>query len=303
MTSPKQSVSFLRRKFDAVGFHPSAKRGQNFLIDLNLLDLLVRAADLQPNDVVLEIGTGTGSLTTRLACQAAAVVTVEVDPQLAQLAREQFDSQARIVLLQQDVLLHKNRLHPSVLNAVHAELARVPTANFKLVANLPFAVATPVISMLGCELPPSSMTVTIQKELADRIVATPCTKDYGSFSVWVQCQCWAMLVRELAPTVFWPRPQVASAIIQLILDPGRRAAVEDLAWFQQFIRTVFLHRRKRLRGALLAGFKSLQKPAVTALLDQLGLPPEVRAEELDVGQLQSLASAIALALAASREPA
>ena len=109
---------------------------------------------------------------------------------------------------------------PNVLETVRAEMAKIPDARFKLVANLPYSVATPVISnLLASDLPPSSMTVTIQKELAERIVARPRTKDYGSFSVWVQSQCSATIVRELAPSVFWPRPKVTSAILQIVLDP------------------------------------------------------------------------------------
>ncbi len=293
MTANKQTVSFLRRKFQEIGFQPYARHGQNFLIDLNLLDLLVRAADVQATDVVLEVGTGTGSLTVRLAEHAGAVVTVEIDPHLAQMAQEQFDPSANIVLLQQDALRNKNHLHDNVLETVRTELAKIPDARFKLVANLPYAVATPVISnLLSSDLPPTSMTVTIQKELAERIVAFPRTKDYGSLSIWVQSQCSATIVRELAPSVFWPRPKVTSAIVQILLDPARREAIDDLAWFHQFIRGVFLHRRKFLRSALLGSFKTLTKPNVDAVMRELNFGPETRAEELTVEQIQQLSAAV-----------
>jgi 16S rRNA (adenine1518-N6/adenine1519-N6)-dimethyltransferase len=218
------------------------------------------------------------------------VITVEIDPHLAQMATEQFDPEAPIILLQHDALRNKNNLDPIVLQTVREQLAKVPDSRFKLVANLPYSVATPIISnLLRSDLPPASMTVTIQKELADRIVAEPRTKDYGSFSVWVQSQCFAMIARELAPTVFWPRPKVTSAIVQMILDPARRAAIEDLGWFHQFLRGVFLHRRKFLRSALLGAFKTLDKPAVDLVMQQLEFGPETRAEELSVAQLQQLA--------------
>jgi 16S rRNA (adenine1518-N6/adenine1519-N6)-dimethyltransferase len=298
MTAHKQTVSFLRRKFREIGLQPYGKHGQNFLIDLNLLDLLVRVADPQRCDVVLEVGTGTGSLTVRLAERAGAVVTVEMDPHLAQMAREQFDPAAPIVLLQQDVLRNKNHLRDNVLETVRAEMVRISATHFKLAANLPYAVATPVISnLLSSDFPPCSMTVTIQKELAERIVAAPRTKDYGSLSVWVQSQCSATIVRELAPSVFWPRPQVTSAIVHITLDPARRTAIGDLDWFHQFVRGLFLHRRKYLRGALLGTFKGLDKPAVDAVMRQLEFGPETRAEELTVAQIQQLSSAVAHALA------
>jgi 16S rRNA (adenine1518-N6/adenine1519-N6)-dimethyltransferase len=285
MAFKKQTVSFLQQRFREIGFEPYSKHGQNFLIDLNLLDLIVRVADLQPHDVVLEVGTGTGSLTVRLAERAAAVVTVEIDPHLAQLAQEQWDDASNVVLLQQDVLRNKNNLDSRVLETVKAQMAALPGARFKLVANLPYSVATPIISnLLSSDLPPDSMTVTIQKELADRIVAVPRTKDYGSLSLWVQCQCHAWIARELAPSVFWPRPKVHSAIVQIVLDPQMRANVGNLEQFHAYVRGVFLHRRKFLRSALLGAFKQLDKPAVDQALAQLKLGPEARAEELTIAE-------------------
>jgi 16S rRNA (adenine1518-N6/adenine1519-N6)-dimethyltransferase len=298
MFPTRQSVSFLRRKFQMAGIYPKARRGQNFLIDLNLLDLLVRAADVQPHDVVLEVGTGTGSLTSRLAQRAAAVVTVEIDPQLAELAQEQLAGAANVTLLQQDVLRNKNQLEPNVLQTVRDRMAALPEADFKLVANLPYAVATPLIAnLLASDLPPSSMTVTIQRELADRILAAPRSKDYGSLSAWVQVQCRVELVREMGPSAFWPRPQVHSSIIRLELDRERRAMIEDLDGLHRFLRNVFLHRRKLLRGALAGVVKALDKGAIDQLISELELPGEVRAEELTPAQLQKLAHRVARAVA------
>ena len=165
---------------------------------------------------------------------------------------------------------------------------------FKLVANLPYAVATPIISnLLGAETVPASMTVTIQKELADRIVAVPRTKDYGSLSIWVQSQCYAAIVRELAPSVFWPRPKVNSAIVQIVLDHHRRQQIGDLAGFHDFTRGIFLHRRKFLRSSLISSQKQLTKSDVDALMEELELGPESRAEELSIDQMLNLYRAVA----------
>ncbi|MBJ42909.1 MAG: ribosomal RNA small subunit methyltransferase A [Planctomycetaceae bacterium] len=293
MSSKKQTISFLQRRFAEVGFRPYARHGQNFLIDLNLLDLITRAADIQPDDVVLEVGTGTGSLTVRLAERAAHVVTVEIDPHLAQMAEEQFAPDAPITLLQHDALKNKNQLHSAVIETVRKHLDATSDGQFKLVANLPYSVATPIISnLLLNTLPPASMTVTIQKELADRIVAQPRTKDYSSLSVWVQCQCAAMILRELAPSVFWPRPKVTSAIVQIVLDPIKRASIDKLESYQTFVRGLFLHRRKFLRGALVGAFAELDKPTVDHAMQQLGLGAEARAEELTVDQIQQLSLAL-----------
>lgn len=292
MDPQRQTASFLRQRFQLVGFRPQSRLGQNFLIDLNLLDVVLRAADIQPHDVILEVGGGTGSLTARLAQRAAAVVSVELDAQLAQLAAEQLAGMANVTLLQQDALRNKNHMHPHVIAAVLAQLQSCERATFKLVANLPYSVATPVISnMLASEIVPDAMTVMIQKELAHRIVAVPRTKQYGSLSVWVQSQCDAAIVRELPPSVFWPRPRVDSAIVQLVLVPALRAQIGDPLVFQRFVRGLFLHRRKFLRSALCGAFKELSKARVDAAMSQLQLGPDARAEQLSVSQILELARA------------
>ena len=302
MDPQRQTASFLRQRFQLVGFRPQSRLGQNFLIDLNLLDVVLRAADIQPHDVVLEVGGGTGSLTTRLAQRAAAVVSVELDAQLAQLAAEQLAGMTNVTLLQQDALRNKNHMHPLVMAAVRAQLQSRERTTFKLVANLPYSVATPVISnMLASEIVPDAMTVMIQKELADRIVAVPRTKEYGSLSVWVQSQCEAAIVRELPPSVFWPRPQVDSAIVQLVLVPAQRAQIGDPLVFQRFVRGLFLHRRKFLRSALSGAFKELSKPRVDAAMSQLQLGPDARAEQLSVSQILELARACGM-VCGSRRP-
>ncbi len=232
MDSQRQTASFLRQRFRQIGFRPQSRLGQNFLIDLNLLEVILRAADVQPHDVILEVGGGTGSLTARLAERAAAVVSVELDAQLAQLASDELAEMTNVTLLQQDALRNKNQMHPHVIASVRAQLAQRERATLKLVANLPYSVATPVISnLLASEIVPATMTVTIQKELADRIVAVPRTKDYSSLSVWVQSQCEAWIVRELPPSVFWPRPQVDSAIVQLVLVPEKRSRLAIRSFF------------------------------------------------------------------------
>ena len=163
MPPKRQTASFLRNRFDEVGIHPKSRHGQNFLIDLNLIDVLVRAADLGPKDVVLEVGTGTGALTGMMAAKAAQVVSVELDPQLHQLASEELFSCENVTLLLQDALRNKNNIADSVIEAVQAKIATVDGARFKLAANLPYNIATPLISnLLLTPITPVQMTVTIQ---------------------------------------------------------------------------------------------------------------------------------------------
>ena len=294
MGSKKQTVSFLKRRFGEAGFQPHSKHGQNFLIDLNLLDLIVRAADIGPQDVVLEVGTGTGSLTARLVEKAGAVVTVEIDPHLASMAEEQLAGASNVVILKTDALHNKNRLKPELVETVQQQLQQIDGAQLKLCANLPYSVATPIISnLLGSEIVPYSMTVTIQKELAERIVATHGNKDYGSLSIWVQCQSYAAILRELAPTVFWPRPKVDSAIVQIVVDPNKRERISDLDGFHQFLRGLFMHRRKFLRGSLVSQLKQFTKADIDEIMQQLGFGAETRAEQLDVDQVIRLYDAVA----------
>jgi len=290
----RHTRSFLMRRLDEVGIHPKTKHGQNFLIDLNLLRLLYETADLGPDDVVLEIGTGTGSLTAEMAARAAWVITVEVDSQMAQLAREELIDVENVTLLNRDALKNKNRLDPVVMETVAEKVAEAPGRRFKLAANLPYNVATPIISnLLACDTPPETMTVTIQKELADRLVAVPSTKDYGALSVWVQSQCEVQLVRTMPPTVFWPRPKVTSAIVHLVLRPELRAGIPDLAFFHSFVRAIFSHRRKFLRSVIIGAYKKqLSKPEVDEVMVDLGFGPTTRAEALDVETLFKLCEAI-----------
>ena len=179
-----------------------------------------------------------------------------------------------------------------------------PRRRLKLVANLPYNIATPVISnLLLTEPAPVSMTVTIQKELADRMAARPSTKDYGALSVWVQSQCQVEVVRILPPTVFWPRPKVHSAILHIVLDPAQRTGIVDLAFFHTFVRSVFQHRRKFLRSGLLNAFKKqLDKSVIDAVMSDMRLGSDARAEQLDVPQILDLSERMRQALAEGSGP-
>jgi len=292
-----QTLSFLRRRFAEAGIHPRTRLGQNFLIDLNLQRVLAEAADVGPGDVVLEVGTGTGGLTALLAERAARVVTVEVDPDLARLAAAELAARENVTMLQVDALKNKNRLNPAVLEEVGRHLAADPGRRLKLASNLPYNVATPILTNLLAEAAPYSMTVTIQKELADRIIAPPGTRDYGGLSIWIQSQCRVRIERVMPPEAFWPRPKVHSAIVQIELDETLRGRIADRKWFHDFVRAMFFHRRKYLRSELLSAFKDrLGKPEVDALMAQLAFPADVRAEQLDVEAMLRLSDAVRAAV-------
>lgn len=302
MLHQRQTISYLQKRFSECGIHPEKGHGQNFLIDLNLIELLVREAKFGPGDVVLEVGTGTGSLTAMMAQEADWVVTVEIDSRMHQLAREELAGQPNVTMLLIDALKGKNQIAPEVIEAVRQQLAAEPGRRLKLAANLPYNIATPLIAnLLASDLPLASLTVTIQKELADRITALPGTKDYSALSVWVQALATARTVRVMPPDVFWPRPKVHSAILQIIPSPEKRAAISNLTFFHQFVKNLFLHRRKLLRSGLLSAVnKELSKPEIDEILTGQDLAPTARAEELSVDQLHRLSIAVGAKLGAAK---
>jgi len=244
--------------------------GQNFLADPNLLDAIVRDAELSPDDVVLEVGAGEGVLTERLAAAAAHVHTVEIDrglePALAPLAA-----------------LPGVELHWG--DAMRLDLAALDPPPSAMVANLPYAVATPLL-LRTIELLPSlrSWTVMVQREIADRLRAGPGSRTYGGPSVLVQLACEAELVRKVDPAVFRPRPRVDSAILRLRrTGPAADPATRDL------VRAAFAHRRKALARSLEHGEAGSLAPA-RAALTELGLPEDARAEALAPEQFAALSA-------------
>lgn len=281
--STRQTLSYLRNLFAERGIRPKNKLGQNFLIDLNLLDLVLRAAELTREDLALEVGSGTGSLTVRLLEQAGAVVSIEIDADFAALTDEEVTERDRVSLLHTDVLKNKNEISPVVLNAITALAARCGTQRIKLVSNLPYAVAVPVVTnLLIGELALERMVVTVQWEIAERLLASPGTKEYAALAVLVQSLADVELVRRLSPKVFWPRPLVDSAIVCIRPSAAKRAHVGDPRRFRAFLRDLYVHRRKNLRGALAAmpGL-DLSKSEVDARLAELGIDGAIRAEALD----------------------
>lgn len=301
-TSERQTRSHLMQLFRRHGFRPRFELGQNFLIDLNIIEFVVRSAELTRNDVVLEVGTGTGGMTTFLASEAGHVISVDIDRQVHLLAREATAAYDNVTLLNQDALQSKHRFAPEVLENIKRQLAISPDRQLKLVANLPYGIATPVIAnLVATDLPWNRMVVTIQYEVALRMQAEPRSEAYGALSVWLQSQCHVEILKKLGPTVFWPRPKVDSAVVLLTPDPEKRQAIGDREFFHDYLRGAFNHRRKLFRSVLHGLYPALSKPEIDDLLHGRGLVESVRAEELDVVTHVALAAGLRKRLAEKQE--
>jgi 16S rRNA (adenine1518-N6/adenine1519-N6)-dimethyltransferase len=307
LNQSRQTASYLSSRLAAAGLRPVSRYGQNFLIDLNLVDLIARSAELKKTDVVLEVGTGVGSLTRRLSDQAGAVLSVEIDANLHQLASEELEGRTNVRLIHGDALHNKNTLHVDLMDQIRDAMNRIGAeSRFLLVSNLPYNIATPVIGNLLHQSPPPAVIVaTIQKEMADRIVAAPGNKDYGALSVWIQSLCRCQIVRILPPHVFWPRPKVHSAIIRLDSVPEWREKFADIDHFHRTARALFFHRRKFLRSVVISAMKErLTKVEVDEVLKGQGYDETARAEQLSVEEIQQLAESLRQAeLRSAEDPA
>ena len=277
-TRPAQTLTDIQNLLRTHGLLPKKRLGQNFLHDANHMDQVVAAARVGEGHVVLEVGAGTGSLSRRLLDAGARLVAVEIDADLEPILRQQLVEPfgGRVTLVIGDVLTGKHVISLVVLDA----LASIGAAKFKLVANLPYNIASPLLVNLAVDHPGmTDAVVMVQREVAARLAAGPGTKVYGPLGVIVQAMCEVELIATLAPTCFWPNPQVESAVIRL--TRRSRPLTADPARFGAFIHNVFHTRRKQL-GTILG--RDLNWPA--------GVEPVTRPEQLSIQQLVALCDAV-----------
>lgn len=286
----RQTLSYLAQLLASQGLRAKKIFGQNFLVDLNLLDLLVKRAKIGKGDVVLEVGAGTGSLTSRLVQEAGYVVSVEIDDGFYKLASTEVEGAKNITLLHTDILKGKNQMQPAVMDAVRAAMTTMNTDHFHIVANFPYDVASSIIANTLLEdIEVRSLTFTVQYEAALRIVAPPRDRDYGPLAVLVQTLGTAEIFRTLPPSAFWPQPKVDSAFVRIDITPGKKQSIHNLKSFHHFVRMLFIHRRKNLRGGIvgIVEYKPIKKQ-IPDILSEVGLDRDDRAEGLAPAKLFEL---------------
>lgn len=256
--------------------------GQNFLIDNSILDKIVEAADITQEDCVLEIGPGIGTMTQRLAEEAGEVVAVEIDKNLIPILDETLEGYSNVTVLNEDIL----KVDIAEIVAQHGGKP------IKVVANLPYYITTPIImSLFESHVPIQSVTIMVQKEVADRMRVGPGTKDYGALSLAVQYYAKPEIITRVPAACFMPKPNVDSTVIRLIRYDRPPVEVEDEKWLFVIIRASFNQRRKTLANGLSnAGSLGVSRHQVEDILTQMGLPATVRGETLTLEQFADLSN-------------
>lgn len=279
---PENTIRVLQ-KFD---FHFQKKFGQNFLIDPHVLERIIAAANITQEDFVLEIGPGIGTMTQYLCEHARAVMAVEIDRNLIPILEETLHSYDNVMIVNEDIL------KLDILEIAEKYNEGKP---IKVVANLPYYITTPIImGLFESHVPLESVTVMVQKEVADRMQAGPGTKEYGALSLAVQYYSSAEIVANVPPNCFMPRPKVGSAVIRLTCHKEPPVLVREEAFLFRVIRASFNQRRKTLQNGLGndASLPVSKEQAATAI-EALGLPSTVRGETLTLEQFAALADRLA----------
>ena len=280
---PQNTIAVLQK----YQFHFQKKYGQNFLIDTSVLDRIIKAAQIGPEDCVLEIGPGIGTMTQYLAENAGKVIAVEIDKALIPILEETLAAYENITVIQGDVLKTDVR----ELSEKYGSGKRL-----KVVANLPYYITTPIImGLFENEVPVESITVMVQKEVAERMQAKPGTKEYGALSLAVQYYARPEITANVPPNCFIPRPTVGSAVVHLKRHETPPVDVEDERFMFDLIRAAFNQRRKMLPNALTgAGIANLTKEKITEALNKLEISETIRGEKLSLSQFAMLSNILCL---------
>lgn len=274
LSNPQVTIDIIKK----YNFSFQKRFGQNFLIDGHVVEKIVESAEITKDDVVLEIGPGIGTMTQYLAEAAGKVYAVEIDKNLLPVLSETLEDYDNVTVINEDIL------------KVNIKDLLGDVKSCKVVANLPYYITTPIImELLENDIPAESITVMVQKEVAERMAAGPGTKDYGAISLAVQYYCDTYLVANVPPNCFMPRPGVGSAVIKLTRYESRPVEAKNPKLMFKLIRASFNQRRKTLQNAI-ANFSELSftKTEVVNALNEMGLSETIRGEALGLEQFAEL---------------
>ena len=276
--NPKNTIEILQK----YKFVFQKKFGQNFLIDTHVLDKIIGSAEITKDDVVLEIGPGIGTMTQYLACAAKKVIAVEIDKALIPILEDTLSEYENVRVINHDVL------KVDIAKLAEEENGGKP---IKVVANLPYYITTPIImGLFENHVPIKSITVMVQKEVADRMQVGPGTKDYGALSLAVQYYAKPYIVANVPPNCFMPRPKVGSAVIRLERYENPPVTVEDEKLMFRLIRASFNQRRKTLANGLKNSPElDYTKEEIEAAIEALGRGASIRGEALTLEEFAKLA--------------
>jgi len=271
---------------DSHDFKFSKSLGQNFLVDKNIVDHIVDGAGIGPDDLAIEIGPGMGVITSEAAQRAAKVVAVEIDKSLIPILKETLAEHDNVDVINQDIL-------KTDVNEIIEKYGEGRTAkNIKIIGNLPYYITTPIImKILEDGVPASSITIMMQKEVAERINAKPGTKDYGALSVAVQYYCDTQIVANVPKEAFMPQPKVGSTVLRLDIREDRLVELKDKDVFFQVVKAGFGQRRKTLSNSLMR-VSGITKEIVKDALEAAGIEPGRRAETLDLYEFAKLSNEV-----------
>lgn len=279
--SPQNTIAVLQK----YNFVFQKKFGQNFLIDTHVLDKIIRSAEITKDDFVLEIGPGIGTMTQYLACAAGKVVAVEIDRALIPILADTLDGYDNVTVINEDVL------KVDISKLAEEQNGGRP---IKVVANLPYYITTPIImGLFEKNVPIKSITVMVQKEVADRMQVGPGTKDYGALSLAVQYYAKPYIVANVPPNCFMPRPKVGSAVIRLERYEEPPVQVKDERLMFRIIRASFNQRRKTLANGLKNSPElDFTKEEIEAAIETLGKGASVRGEALTLEEFARLSDVL-----------
>jgi 16S rRNA (adenine1518-N6/adenine1519-N6)-dimethyltransferase len=273
----------IRNELKEYGIFPKKRLGQHFLVDRNILDKVIRTAQVKREDVVLEVGPGLGEMTLALAHRSKKVIAVEIDPTLAVILEKKMEDHPNIEVVRSDILK---------LDFNH--FFKREGERMKVVANLPYQISTPLIfHFIEMREFFSTLTLMLQKEVAERMVAPPGRKEYGPLSIFIQMFSDISIRFFIKPSAFFPPPKVESAVVYMAWKEKSLIGKDDEAWFKKVVKACFSYRRKILINALMHSELTLPESMVLKM-EEIGIDPRRRPETLTIQEFIRLAKVLKL---------